>query len=177
MSGHSKWANIKRGKSVNDAKKSQTFTKMSRLITVAAKKGGGDPDANAALRLAIEKAKFAKMPKENIDRAIAKGTGQGQDSGLEEVVYEAFGPESGAILIHGVTDNKNRTVSELKFILAKHHGSLGSPGSTSYIFKGETKEPTFFVELDASAKERVQTLLAELDDHDDIQELFTNYLL
>src|SRR4030066_2303816 len=122
MSGHSKWHNIKRQKSANDAQKSKIFSKISRLITVAAKHGGGDPDANPTLRLAIQRAKDARMPKENIDKAIKKGTGELEGSEFQEVIYEAFGPHGGAFLIYCLTDNINRTVSELRSVFNKYNG-------------------------------------------------------
>lgn len=179
MSGHSKWSNIKRKKGVNDAKRSQEFTKVSKLITIAARDGGEDPDSNPKLRLAIDKAKHAKMPKENIDRAINKGVGKqdGSDA-LIEVIYEGFGPEGVAFYITGITDNKNRTVAEIKNILNKNGGSLGSPGSTSYIFTGDNFSPTFEIELsDEKAKQKTLDLIESLEEHDDVQEVYSNYKL
>lgn len=177
MSGHSKWSNIKRKKGVNDAKRSATFTKMSNLITIAAKKGGKDPDANPSLRLAIDKAKEARMPKENIDRAIARGLGNSVDgTSLEEVTYEGYGPMGVAFMIFAVTDNRNRTVAEIKTLFNKHNGSLGTPGSTSYIFDAKTKEPTFRVSIDdESIIEQILDLESALEDHDDVQEVYSNH--
>jgi YebC/PmpR family DNA-binding regulatory protein len=135
MSGHSKWAGIKHKKAVVDARRGKLFTKLARGITVAAKEGGGDPEANAALALAVQKARDASMPKDNIERAIAKGTGEGGDAAaLETVQYEGYGPGGVALLIEAVTDNRNRTGSEVRHLLAKHGGSLGEPGSVSYLF-------------------------------------------
>lgn len=134
MSGHSKWSQIKRQKAVTDKKKGTLFTKLGNIITIAAKQGGGDPSMNFKLRLAVEKAKSANMPNENIERAIKKGAG-GQDGlTLEEVVYEGFGPGGAAIIIEATTDNKNRITSELRNIFSKHHGNLGNSGSVSYLF-------------------------------------------
>lgn len=176
MSGHSKWHNIKRQKGANDAKRSKEFSKVSRLITVAAKVGGGDPDANPNLRLAIQKAKDARMPKENIERAIKKGTGELAGESYEEVIYEAFGPEGGAILMKCLTDNKNRTVSELRHVLSRHGGNLATNGSTSYIFDASSGEPTFFVQINGQEEiEKIDKLIETLEDHDDIQELLHNY--
>jgi YebC/PmpR family DNA-binding regulatory protein len=135
MSGHSKWASIKHKKAVVDARRGQQFTKLARAITVAARDGGGDPDANATLANAIQKARDASMPKDNIERAIAKGTGAGSDAAaFETVVYEGYGPGGVALLIEALTDNRNRTGSEVRHLLSKHGGNLGEPGSVSYLF-------------------------------------------
>jgi YebC/PmpR family DNA-binding regulatory protein len=135
MSGHSKWASIKHKKAVVDARRGQQFTKLARAITVAAREGGGDPDANATLANAIQKAKDASMPKDNIERAIAKGTGAGADaSAIETVVYEGYGPGGVALLVEALTDNRNRTGAEIRHLFSKHGGSLGEPGSVSYLF-------------------------------------------
>jgi YebC/PmpR family DNA-binding regulatory protein len=135
MAGHSKWAGIKHKKAIVDARRGKLFTKLARAITVAAKEGGGDPDGNPALALAIQKAKDASMPKDNIERAIARGTGAGTDAeSLESVTYEGYGPGGVALLIEAVTDNRNRTGSEVRHILSKHGGSLGEPGSVAYNF-------------------------------------------
>lgn len=135
MAGHSKWAGIKHKKAIVDAKRGKLFTKLARAITVAAKEGGGDPAGNPALQLAVQKAKDASMPKDNIERAIAKGTGAGADAdALENVVYEGYGPGGVALLIEAVTDNRNRTGSEVRHALSKHGGNLGEPGSVAYNF-------------------------------------------
>jgi YebC/PmpR family DNA-binding regulatory protein len=135
MSGHSKWHSIKHKKAVVDARRGQQFTKLARAITVAAKEGGGDPEGNSALALAIQKARDASMPKDNIERAIAKGTGEGSDGEqIETVLYEAYGPGGVALLIEAVTDNRNRTGAEMRHLLSKHGGNLGEPGSVSYLF-------------------------------------------
>lgn len=135
MSGHSKWHSIKHKKAVVDARRGQQFTKLARAVTVAAREGGGDPDGNPALALAIQKARDASMPKDNIERAIAKGTGEGVDADqIETVVYEAYGPGGVALLIDALTDNRNRTGADVRHILSKHGGSLGEPGSVSYLF-------------------------------------------
>jgi YebC/PmpR family DNA-binding regulatory protein len=140
MAGHSKWASIKHKKKAVDAKRGALFTKLTRAITVAAREGGGDPDGNPALALAVQKAKDASMPKDNIERAIAKGTGADSDAeAFEAVVYEGYGPGGVAILVEALTDNRNRTGSEVRHAFTKHGGSLGEPGSVAWTFekKGE----------------------------------------
>src|SRR5437879_1536687 len=123
MSGHSKWASIKHKKAVVDARRGQQFTKLARAITVAARDGGGDPDANATLAQAIQKARDASMPKDNIERAIAKGTGAGADANaIESVVYEGYGPGGVAVLVDALTDNRNRTGAEIRHLFGKHGG-------------------------------------------------------
>src|SRR5213592_2201399 len=130
MSGHSKWHSIKHKKAVVDARRGQHFTKLARAVSVAAREGGGDPDGNPALALAIQKARDASMPKDNIERAIAKGTGEGVDTdSIESVVYEGYGPGGVALLIEALTDNRNRTGSEVRHIFSRSGGSLGEPGS------------------------------------------------
>src|SRR5579871_4410530 len=136
MSGHSKWAGIKHKKAIVDARRGAQFTKLARAITVAAREGGGDPDANAALGNAIQKAKDASMPKDNIERAIAKGTGAGADAdAIETVLYEGYGPGGVALLIEAYTENRNRTGAEVRHLLSKNGGNLGEPGSVSYLFE------------------------------------------
>jgi YebC/PmpR family DNA-binding regulatory protein len=136
MSGHSKWASIKHKKAVVDARRGQHFTKLTRAITVAAREGGGDPDGNPALALAVQKARDASMPKDNIERAIAKGTGEGADADqIETVLYEGYGPGGVALLIEALTDNRNRTGADVRHNLSKHGGNLGEPGSVSYLFE------------------------------------------
>ncbi len=138
MSGHSKWATTKRAKAAVDAKRSNLFTKLSKNIIIAAKQGA-DPNANFKLRLAIDKARAFSMPKDNIERAIARATGAGSDAQMESLVYEAYGPEGAAIIIDVVTDSRNRSVSNIKHILAKYDGKLGNAGSVLWMFdlKGE----------------------------------------
>jgi YebC/PmpR family DNA-binding regulatory protein len=126
MSGHSKWATIKRAKAATDAKRGAIFTKLSNLITVAVKEKGGDPETNFSLRMAIEKAKQANMPKDNIEKAIKRGTGELAGEQIEELIYEGFGPAKIQIIIKSLTDNKNRTAAAIRHILTKYSGSLGS---------------------------------------------------
>src|ERR1700761_6823973 len=135
MSGHSKWASIKHKKAVVDARRGQHFTKLARAITVAAKEGGGDPEGNSGLALAIQKARDASMPKDNIERAIAKGTGEGADAdNIETVLYEGYGPGGVALLVEALTDNRNRTGADMRHAFNKHGGNLGEPGSVGYLF-------------------------------------------
>src|SRR5206468_5800380 len=135
MAGHSKWAGIKHKKAIVDSRRGKLFTKLARAITVAAKEGGGDVEGNPRLSLAVQKARDASMPKDNIERAIAKGTGEGADAdALETVVYEGYGPGGVALLVEAVTDNRNRTGSDVRHALSKHGGNLGEPGSVSYLF-------------------------------------------
>jgi YebC/PmpR family DNA-binding regulatory protein len=163
MAGHSKWAGIKHKKAIVDARRGKLFTKLARGITVAAKEGGGDPEGNPALALAIQKAKDASMPKDNIERAIAKGTGAGADvDALENVMYEGYGPGGVALLIEAVTDNRNRTGADVRHLLSKGNGSLGEPGSVAYNFDkkgviavdGERySEDDLIVAIDAGAED------------------------
>jgi YebC/PmpR family DNA-binding regulatory protein len=135
MSGHSKWASIKHKKAIVDSRRGKLFTKLARAITTAARAGGGDLDGNPALQLAVQKARDASMPKDNIERAIAKGTGAGADAAaIEDVLYEAYGPGGVALLIEAMTENRNRTGADVRHLLSKHGGSLGEPGSVAYLF-------------------------------------------
>lgn len=136
MSGHSKWATIKRKKGVADAKRGQVFTRLTREIVMAAREGGGDVDTNFSLRLAVERARAQNMPKENIERGIKRGTGESKDAtAFEEMTYEGYAPHGVAVMIHCVTDNRNRTVAELRHILSRSGGALGEAGSVGWQFK------------------------------------------
>jgi YebC/PmpR family DNA-binding regulatory protein len=136
LSGHSKWSSIKHKKGAADAKRGKLFSKLSRAIIVAAKEGGGDPAGNLALQNAIEKARSYSMPKDNIERAIAKGAGEGTDgSSFETVVYEGYGPEGVAVLVEALTDNRNRTASEVRHLFTKHGGNLGATGAVAWQFE------------------------------------------
>ena len=135
MSGHSHFSTIKHKKAITDAKRGKIFSKMARQILVAAKEKGGDPETNSNLRMVIEKAKSLNMPKDNIDRAIKKGTGELEGEKLEEVIYEAYGPGGIAIIIEGITDNKNRTLSEVKQVLTARQGKLADAGSVKWMFE------------------------------------------
>ena len=136
MSGHSKWSSIKHKKGAADAKRGQLFSKLSRAIIVAAKEGGPDPSANLALQNAIEKARSYSMPKDNIERAIAKGAGaDAEASAFETVVYEGYGPDGVAVLVEALTDNRNRTASEVRHAFTKHGGNLGTTGAVAWQFE------------------------------------------
>ncbi len=135
MSGHSKWSSIKHKKGAADAKRGKLFTKLARAITVAARDGGGSVDANPTLGLAVQKARDASMPKDNIQRAIDRGTGEGADAAaIESILYEGYGPGGAAILVEALSDNRNRTGSEIRFAFEKHGGSLGEPNSVAWQF-------------------------------------------
>jgi YebC/PmpR family DNA-binding regulatory protein len=165
MSGHSKWHTIKHKKGALDAKRGKLFTKLIREMTIAARLGGGDPDANPRLRTAVDKAKAANMPSDNITRAIKKGTGELEGSTYEDMVLEGYGPGGVAILVEGSTDNRNRTVSEIRHIFTKHGGNLGSAGSVAYLFKPKgvlsiaaektTEDKLMEIALDAGADDIV----------------------
>lgn len=135
MSGHSKWSTIKRQKGAADAKRSSAFTKLANAISVAARQGGGDPGMNFNLRLAIDKAKQANMPKDNIERAVKRGTGELGGARIEDISYEAYGPAGTGLIIEAATDNRNRTSSEIKAILNKYNGKLAEAGAVAYQFK------------------------------------------
>ncbi|OGC11146.1 transcriptional regulator [candidate division WOR-1 bacterium RIFOXYA12_FULL_52_29] len=236
MSGHSKWATIKRAKAKTDAARGRVFTKIIREISTAAKVGGGDPAANPRLRLSIDKAKAANMPNDNIKRAIEKGVGGGGEA-MEELTYEGFGPGGFALLVNVMTDNRNRAAGDIRNIFDKHGGNLGSSGSVSYLFnrrgsivlekagidednltlsaidagaedisseensievitlpenfekvKNALQEagfkpvhagigmiPTTTVKLTGETAQKALTLVGLLEDHDDVQDVFTNF--
>lgn len=236
MSGHSKWATIKRKKAATDSARGRIFTKIIKEITIAARDGGGDPAGNPRLRLAIQSAKSNNMPQDNITRAIKKGTGELEGVRYEEINYEAYAPHGIAVIIQSVTDNRNRTVAELRHMISKHNGNLGESGSVAWMFerkgvvtieKGthteddvmeiileagaddiKTEEETFevissienletvrksleekgykiesanmqyvpkdLVSLDESKSADVIKFLEVLEEHDDVQNLFTN---
>jgi YebC/PmpR family DNA-binding regulatory protein len=136
VSGHSKWSSIKHKKAATDAKRGKQFTKLARAITVAAREGGGDPDGNPTLATAVQKARDFSMPKDNIQRAIDRGTGAGSESAaIERAVYEGYGPGGAAILVEALTDNRNRAGAEIRHAFEKNGGSLGEPGSVAWIFE------------------------------------------
>jgi YebC/PmpR family DNA-binding regulatory protein len=135
VSGHSKWAQIKRAKGANDVKRGQLFTKLGRELTIAAREGGADPDGNARLRMAMDRAREANMPMDTIQRAVQRGVGGGEGAALEEVVYEAYGAGGAALLIEATTDNRNRTVAEVRATLTRGGGSLGEAGSVAWNFE------------------------------------------
>ncbi len=176
MSGHSKWATIKRKKAALDAKKGKIFTKLIKEITIAARQGSGDPDGNPRLRLAIDNAKSQNMPADNIERAIKKATGELEGVAYHELTYEGYGPAGVAILVEVATDNKNRTVAEVRHIFSKHGGSMGETGSVAWMFdrkgiitipkQGKTEDDILSIVLDAGAD--------DLQTEDDFFEISTS---
>ena len=159
MSGHSKWSSIKHKKGAADAKRGKLFSKLSRAIIVAAKEGGGDPAGNLSLQNAIEKAKSYSMPKDNIDRAIAKGSGADADaSAFETVVYEGYGADGVAVLVEALTDNRNRTAADVRHLFAKHDGNLGTTGAVAWLF-----DRRGIVLVDAGGVDEDELLLAVAD--------------
>lgn len=158
MSGHSKWAGIKHKKAKVDAQRGRVFTKLIREITVAARLGGGDPAGNPRLRDAIEKAKAANMPNENIARAIKKGTGELEGVSYEECIYEGYGPGGVAVLVEAVTDNRNRTTAELRKIFSRFHGNLGESGCVGWMF-----EKRGLIRLDATGTDEERLFVAALE--------------
>lgn len=160
MAGHSKWANIKHKKAREDAKRAKAFTKHIREITVAAREGGGDPDANPRLSLAIDNAKAVNLPKDNIERAIKKGTGELDDgsANFEEVTYEGYGPGGIAYFIEATSNNLNRTVGEIRHIFTKHGGNLGTDGSVAYLF-----EQKGLIKVDSEPHDEEEFMLTAID--------------
>jgi YebC/PmpR family DNA-binding regulatory protein len=171
MSGHSKWASIKHKKGAADAKRGKVFSRLNKEITVAARLGGGDPGGNPRLRSAIQAAKAENMPKDNIERAIKKGTGELEGASYEECNYEAYGPGGVAIMIDCLTDNKNRTVAEVKHIFERHGGNLGEPGCVSWIFE---KKGLIVFERESVEEERLLELALEAG-AEDIKEEETQF--
>ena len=174
MSGHSKWSTIKRQKGVADAKRGQVFTKLANVITLAARSGGVDPNANFKLRLAIDKARAANMPKDNIERALARAAGI-QEGGLEEAVYEAFIPGGASVIIETVTDKKQRTVAEIKNLVEKNGGTLGVPGSVSYLYSrvSEIVVPKNGRETEETLNESLDAGVEDFEEEEDSVILYT----
>lgn len=163
MSGHSKWSTIKRKKGAADAKRGKIFTKLIKELTIAAREGGGDPSGNPRLRLAIDNAKAANMPADNIERAIKKATGELEGTTISELTYEGYGPGGVAILVEVATDNKNRTVAEVRHLFSKHGGNMGESGSVAWMFEkkgiitlpkqGKSEEDILEIALNAGAED------------------------
>ena len=181
MSGHSHAKTVKRVKEASDKKRSQIFSKMAKLISLAAKEGGGDPNFNPKLRTAVEKAKEFDLPAENIERAIKRGTGELEGIMLEEVIFEAYGPGGSAIIIEGITDNKNRTLSEVKQILTQHGAKLINEGGLRWMFERKIKEPGSLewvpkqeIELASQDRESCEKLFEALDENEAVQEIYSN---
>jgi YebC/PmpR family DNA-binding regulatory protein len=159
MAGHSKWSKVKRFKGAIDQKRGALFSKLAKEITIAAKTGGGDPGGNPRLRSAVQAARTQSMPNDNIDRAIKRGTGEGQEAThFDEIVYEGYAPSGVAVIVEAATDNKNRTAAELRLIFTKNHGSLASSGSVSYMFH---KKGRITVARDAINEDRLFELALE----------------
>jgi YebC/PmpR family DNA-binding regulatory protein len=177
MAGHSKWANIKHRKAAQDAKKGKIFTKIAKELTVAAKLGqSGDPEFNPRLRLALDKAKAANMPKDNVERAIKKGLGNDDGVSYEEVIYEGYGPGGVAILVQALTDNKNRTVAEVRSTLTKRGGSMGEAGCVAWMFdkKGVINIPKDAVDEDTLMMIAIEAGAEDVINDDDGYEVITD---
>jgi YebC/PmpR family DNA-binding regulatory protein len=174
MSGHNKWSQIQRQKGAEDAKRSKLFSMLARAITLESRKCGGNPDS-ATLRAAIEKARKQNMPNDNIERAIKRGTGADAQN-FEEFLCEAYGPGGGAIIIEGLTDNKNRTLNEIKHILAEHGSALASQGSALWAFSktAEGWVPNSTIALSPADEAEFLKLLEAIDDHEDVKNVYTN---
>jgi YebC/PmpR family DNA-binding regulatory protein len=158
MAGHSKWANIKHRKGAADAKRGKIFTKLIKELTVAARTGGGDPAANPRLRTAIAEAKSQNMPKDNVERAIKKGTGELEGTAYEEITYEGYGPGGAAVFIESLTDNKNRTAADIRHILSKNGGNLGENGCVAWIFE---KKGYIVIEKERTNEEKLMETALE----------------
>ncbi|WP_031516086.1 YebC/PmpR family DNA-binding transcriptional regulator [Desulfofalx alkaliphila] len=176
MAGHSKWSNIKRKKAKVDAQRGKIFTRLSKEIMLAAKLGGGDPAGNIRLKAAIEKAKEANIPNDNIQRAILKGTGQLSSSGMEEIIYEGYGPGGVAVMMNILTDNRNRTAGEIRHLFSKHGGNLGESGCVSWIFE---RKGLLVIEKESGVNEDELLLTAleagaeDVKSEEDVYEIFT----
>lgn len=158
MSGHSKWSTIKRKKEAADAKRGQVFTRIAREIAIAAREGGGDPDVNFRLRLVIDKAKQANMPKDNIERAVKRGTGELKGEELEEIMYEGYAPNGIALLLDTLTDNRNRAVADIRRILTRHGGKMAESGAVSYLFDQQG-----FISTEAGEQDPEELALLAID--------------
>ena len=175
MSGHSKWANIKHRKGAQDARRAKVFTRIGREIQTAAREGGSDPAANARLRAAILAGRTVNMPSDNIDRAIKRGTGEIEGVSYEEVVYEGFGPGGVAILVQALTDNRNRTTSEMRFLFTRHGGDLGGAGSVAWMFerKGYLEVPRDAIGEDALMEAVLEAGGDDLRIGEEVYEVYT----
>jgi YebC/PmpR family DNA-binding regulatory protein len=176
MAGHSKWAQIKRKKAVNDQRRGKLFAKLIKEITIAARQGGGDPEGNPRLRLAIQTAKDANMPQDNVQRAIDRGTGAAPGMQYDEIMYEGYGPGGVAIIMESVTDNRNRTVAEIRHLLGKHGGRFGEAGSVAWMFsrKGTIRVPTGSVEENELLQVIVEAGADDMTPSDDFYEIKTS---
>ena len=175
MAGHSKWANIKHRKERQDSRRGKIFTKLARAVTVAAREGGGDPEMNFALRLAMDKARAENMPNDNIERAIARGTGEGGAEQVERIVYEGYGPQKVAMMVEVTTDNRNRTVGEVRNVFNKHGGNLGQAGSVAWQFeqRGMIMIPADGLDADSLALEAIDIGAADVELDSEIVTVYT----
>lgn len=181
MSRHSKWSKIKRQKGTSDVAKGKVFTKLAKAITVAVREKGGDPSANFSLRLAMDKAREANMPKGNMERAIARGSGAGEGEAIPDAIYEAYLPGGAAAIITALTDNKNRTSSNIKHIITSGGGSMGGQGSVMWAFDKKYSEsgeveyiPKSLIKIDADTNKKIEEIFEALDDDEDVSDFFTN---
>src|SRR5580693_6554278 len=175
MSGHSKWATIKHKKAATDAKRGKAFTRIIKEIMIAARSGGGDPDMNPRLRKAVTDAKAASMPADNIKRAIMRGTGELEGGQIDEVTFEGYGPGGAAVLVNVATDNRNRTVSEIRHMFSKNGGNMGEQGSVAWMFERKSQ---IIIEHDKATEDQLMNLILEaggddLQDHGDSWEVLS----
>ena len=178
MAGHSKWSKVKRFKGAIDAKRGKIFSKLSKEITIAAKRGGGDPNSNPRLRSAIQAARTQSMPNDNIERAVKRGTGEGKEAQqFDEIVYEGYAPGGVAIIVETATDNKNRTVAEIRSIFSQHNGNLASTGSVSYMFhrKGQITVQRSNIDEDRLLEIALEAGAEELTNDDDQYVILTSH--
>jgi YebC/PmpR family DNA-binding regulatory protein len=178
MAGHSKWSKVKRFKGAIDAKRGQIFSKLSKEISIAAKTGGGDPNANPRLRSAMQAARDQSMPNDNIERAVKRGTGEGSETThFDEIVYEGYGPAGVAVIVEAATDNKNRTAAEIRSIFTKNNGNLGSAGSVSYMFhkKGQIAVPRHSIDEDRIFELALESGAEELTTEEDEYVITTSH--
>jgi YebC/PmpR family DNA-binding regulatory protein len=176
MARHSKWHKVKQFKGAIDAKRSASFTKLAREITVATKEKGSDPNMNARLRTAIDRARDASMPRDSIERAIQRGSGNSGEAQLETLTYEAYAPGGTALIIECVTDNRNRSTNDVKHLVSKAGGSLAQSGAARYLFDrvGDEWVPKMLIETDEATGTMVADLIDELEAHDDVSRVFSN---
>ncbi len=182
MSGHSHFSTIKRKKELTDKKRGQIFSKLARMISIAVKEKGSDPGLNPKLKLAIEKAREANMPKENIERAVKQAENKQNIERLEEVIYEAYGPGGAAVIIEAITDNKNRTLGEIKKILTDHQAKMVNEGGARWLFERQINRQNNMLEwiprqaIDLAEKDKTacHQLFEELDENDAVQEIYSN---
>src|SRR5216110_3621864 len=178
MAGHSKWSKVKRFKGAIDAKRGKIFSKLSKEITIAAKTGGGDPTGNPRLRSAIQAARTQSMPNDNIERAIKRGTGEGNEAArFDEIIYEGYAAGGVAVIVEAATDNKNRTASEIRSIFTRNHGNLASSGSVSYMFhkKGQISVPRSSIDEDRILELALEAGAEELTNDDDQYLIITSH--